>query len=56
MYNDHRVTEVDEDRVLEDSNGGHAARSAYYLIYISEAEMLDTKRYDVNRHEEPSQQ
>ena len=43
------MAEVDESRVLEDANGGFANRSAYYLIYISEAEMLETKRYDVNK-------
>ena len=51
MYNDERVTEVDEARVLKDASGGHDARSAYYLIYISEAEMLDQKRCKINRYE-----
>ena len=37
--------------MLEDANGGFSYRSAYYLIYISEAEMLETKRHDVNRFE-----
>ena len=53
-YNDHIVSVVNEERVLEDANGGISSRSAYYVIYISEQEMLSIKTYDVNRHE-PSQ-
>lgn len=50
-YNDHTVTTVDEEQVLLDANGGHAYRSAYYLIYLSDSEVQSLKFFDVNRHD-----
>jgi len=51
QYNDHRVNIVEEKQVLEDANGGGLTKSAYYVIYISEKELQDTKPIEQSKYE-----
>ena len=43
LYNDHRVCEVEEEKVFEEANGGSLTKSAYYVIYISEKELQNSR-------------
>ncbi len=47
-YNDHRVTVVEEQQVLEEAMGGGMTKSAYYITYVSEVELRSTSRIDHN--------
>ena len=47
-YDDHRVSEVDEAQVLEEAQGGGETKSAYYMTYLSEAEIELLRTSDVN--------
>lgn len=50
-YDDHRVTVVEQEQVLEEAMGGGLTKSAYYVIYISEKELHGTKGYNQNSYE-----
>jgi ubiquitin carboxyl-terminal hydrolase 25/28 len=50
-FNDYRVTEVSEDDVFRESNGGHSWMTAYWVIYVSDQmadEMSKINIYEYN--------
>lgn len=51
LYNDHRVSEVEEKKVYEEANGGSLTKSAYYVIYISDKELQLARSVDSNCYE-----
>lgn len=54
-FNDHRVDEVEEGQVFGDANGG-SVRSAYYLVYISQAELRIQLRADFNLYDSETEE
>ena len=50
-YDDHRVTIVEQDQVLEEAMGGGLTKSAYYVIYISDKELQGTRSTNENSYE-----
>lgn len=42
-FNDIRVTEVSEEEVFKESEGGHSWQTAYWVVYVQEsiAQVLD---------------
>ena len=50
-YNDHRVSIVEESQVYEEANGGSLTKSAYYITYISQNELNNTRNVDMNTYE-----
>lgn len=53
-FNDIRVTEVPEEEVFKESEGGHSWQTAYWLVYVQDsiAKELDTS--DINFYEVPA--
>lgn len=52
-FNDIRVTEVSEEDVLKESEGGHSWQTAYWLVYVEDqmAKVLD--KNDINHYKVP---
>ena len=48
-YDDHRITTVEEEQVLEEAMGGGLTKSAYYVTYLSAKEIQRTRPIDENR-------
>ena len=47
-FNDYRVSEVAEEEVFKESNGGHSWMTAYWVFYVSDelaAEMANIDLY-----------
>lgn len=51
LYNDHRVSVVDEKQVYDEANGGGLTKSAYYITYISDKELQYARTIDTNAYE-----
>ena len=50
-YDDHRITVVEEAQVLEEAMGGGMTKSAYYVTYISQKELLATQTVNKNYYD-----
>ena len=51
-YNDIRITEVTEEEVFKDSNGGWGWASAYWLVYIDDKIAQEISKTDLNQYEQ----
>ncbi len=59
-YNDIRITEVTEEEVFRDSNGGFGQSTGYWVVYIDqqtkqELENANINNYDSNSNEQVDQ-
>lgn len=50
MFNDHRVTEMEEERVRRESQGGCGTMNAYCLVYVSQQIYDQCKNKDLHRY------
>ena len=50
-FNDYRVTEVSEEDVFKESNGGHSWMTAYWVIYVSDLLAREMLSIDLYKYE-----
>jgi ubiquitin carboxyl-terminal hydrolase 25/28 len=46
-FNDSRVSDVTEDEVFQSANGGFAARTAFWVVYINSAQRQKAIQYSI---------
>jgi ubiquitin carboxyl-terminal hydrolase 25/28 len=52
-FSDIRVSEVTEEEVMRESNGGHAWQTAFFVIYISPRIANELKDFDIYGYTQP---
>ncbi len=54
-FNDYRVTEVSEEDVFKESNGGHSWMTAYWVFYVDENLAQEMSNLDIYKFAQASQ-
>jgi ubiquitin carboxyl-terminal hydrolase 25 len=49
-FNDYRVTDVTEEDVFKESNGGHSWMTAYWVVYINDELSHDISSFDLYQY------
>lgn len=52
-FNDIRVTDVSEEDVFKESEGGHSWQTAYWLVYVHDEISKQLEQHDINAYQVP---
>ena len=52
-YNDIRVTEVSEEDVLKEAEGGHSWQTAYWIVYVEDSIAKELNSANINAYRVP---
>jgi ubiquitin carboxyl-terminal hydrolase 25/28 len=52
-YNDIRVTEVSEEDVLKEAEGGHSWQTAYWIVYVEDSIAKELNAHNLNSYRVP---
>ena len=52
-FNDIRVTEVSEEDVFKESEGGYSWQTAYWIVYVQDSIAKDLEQNDINQYKVP---
>jgi ubiquitin carboxyl-terminal hydrolase 25 len=50
-FNDYRVTDVTEEEVFQQSNGGHSWMTAYWVVYVNQEVANEIEKIDLHQYQ-----